>query len=278
MLIENLTLTQSPSVFENLEFRERLDRPKFNNLQKSEHLRSITTNVRWSKSVPTREKMRGSKRNSTNEKDQFAKFQRIMDEEAPKLTVGQDSENMTFSDSFTVKYKLSGNGYGRVTAVNSMTLGIVRGALRNVIAESFYYDIDMKNCHPTILYQLCVKHDISCPYLKVYVNNREKWLNRLIELHNIEGDDPRDIVKALVIKLINHRTDNNIAYSNWSKGDWNNDEQRRINPRPCKALDNDTLEFEKEMTVITKELKTANPEMYEAVTKYKDWLCPPPGT
>jgi len=37
-------------------------------------------------------------------------------------------------------------------------------------------DVDMKNCHPTILYYLCRTHSIQCPNLEYYVQHRDEIL------------------------------------------------------------------------------------------------------
>lgn len=39
-------------------------------------------------------------------------------------------------------------------------------------------DVDMVNCHPIILLNLCEKHDIPCPYLKYYCENRAECLDK----------------------------------------------------------------------------------------------------
>jgi hypothetical protein len=38
-------------------------------------------------------------------------------------------------------------------------------------------DIDQVNAHPTILLYICKKHNIICPYLEYYINNRDLCLN-----------------------------------------------------------------------------------------------------
>jgi len=38
-------------------------------------------------------------------------------------------------------------------------------------------DVDIKNCHPTIIHQLCKKHEIPCHYLEEYVLHRDDILS-----------------------------------------------------------------------------------------------------
>ena len=42
------------------------------------------------------------------------------------------------------------------------------------------YDVDIVNCHPVLLSQICNKHDIECPKLLDYIENRETHLNRIV--------------------------------------------------------------------------------------------------
>jgi hypothetical protein len=39
-------------------------------------------------------------------------------------------------------------------------------------------DVDMVNCHPIILFNLCEKHNVPCPYLKYYCENRAECLEK----------------------------------------------------------------------------------------------------
>jgi hypothetical protein len=64
---------------------------------------------------------------------------------------------------------------GRLFCGNSMQgiWSIYRGLLMRGIGT----DIDMKNCHPVILRYVCNLHDIHCPELEYYINNRDKCLS-----------------------------------------------------------------------------------------------------
>ena len=51
----------------------------------------------------------------------------------------------------------------------------IRGFLLNGITT----DIDMKNAHPVILKYICSLHNLECPNLTYYIENRDTILNRL---------------------------------------------------------------------------------------------------
>ena len=63
---------------------------------------------------------------------------------------------------------------GRLFAGNSVQgiKGVFRGFLM-----SHTTDIDMKNAHPVILSYICKKHEILCPNLNCYIENRDQILN-----------------------------------------------------------------------------------------------------
>ena len=56
-------------------------------------------------------------------------------------------------------------------------------------------DIDMKNCHPTILYYLCRKHHIDCPNLEYYIQHRDEVLAKFSD---------RDVGKDLFNSAVNN--------------------------------------------------------------------------
>jgi hypothetical protein len=74
------------------------------------------------------------------------------------------------------KYGASGNGSGRIYSAN---FGIqnLQSRLRNFLIDGIYKDIDIRNCHPTISYDLCKQYKIRCPLLEEYVTNRNEILD-----------------------------------------------------------------------------------------------------
>ena len=68
---------------------------------------------------------------------------------------------------------------------------------RSVLCSDDYYDIDMKNCQPTILEQYCIKNSIKCDELTKYNKNRDKLFKKF-ELLNIS----KEIVKKEFITMM----------------------------------------------------------------------------
>ena len=247
--INNITHIQQDSIFDGKTFTERFNMPVFDKMVTCAQLRENPLEYkRWTKGQ--------KKDNIDNERIQFQKLKdRIQD--------GQ----------LNVSYRPSSHHWGRYCAKGGITLGLIRGVLRNSIARENYYDIDMKNCHPTILCQLCKHHGIPCPLLERYVTNREPWLQRLMTTHAISRGDAKELIIALT---------NGKKYGKWMKGNyvvkkgmkgyngskriwenWHYIDERSGDKDP------QTMQYAQEMKDITKKIKDKNQEFYTAVTASK---------
>jgi hypothetical protein len=69
---------------------------------------------------------------------------------------------------------------------------------RHTLFNNIYYDIDIKNCHPVILEQYCLKNNIHAPELKTYNSKRE-----LIFKHMIKKGKSKDEIKKALLKIMN---------------------------------------------------------------------------
>lgn len=87
------------------------------------------------------------------------------------------------------------NGKGRWFACGSLGLQEMSKPIRQTIAGEFYDDVDISNCHPTILLFLCKQNNVKCTKLEEYVNNRQALIN-------IEGCNPATI-KQVYLSLLN---------------------------------------------------------------------------
>ncbi len=105
------------------------------------------------------------------------------------------------NDVLHTKYNFSKRlkTYGRLFAQNPSLSNLPR-EIRNSIANEIYYDVDIKNCHPQILYQLCKKHEISCESLETFVKNRDAVISQMCA-RNFGMD--KDIAKNTLLSVIN---------------------------------------------------------------------------
>ena len=74
-------------------------------------------------------------------------------------------------------------------------LSYLKKEIRNSIMPKNIKDIDMVNCHPVILLNLCQKNNFSCNILKNYVENRDLILDSFA--------DNRRIIKELFLTILN---------------------------------------------------------------------------
>lgn len=83
------------------------------------------------------------------------------------------------------KYLYDGRLYS-----NSFGLQKLQKNIRNYLCCDNYVELDIKNCHPCLLFYLADKNDLECDTLKDYVLNRDK----ILEKHQLSK---LDILKAI---------------------------------------------------------------------------------
>ena len=88
--------------------------------------------------------------------------------------------------------------YGRSNPEKSLGLHNIRREVRHTIANEFYIDIDIVNCHPVILHQILTHNNIKCHYLTKYIENRNDYLDIVMKTYNLN----RDKAKILFISLL----------------------------------------------------------------------------
>jgi len=115
------------------------------------------------------------------------------------------------NNKLKVSYKRPKYNLGRVYPSKSLSLCSLRREIRHTLAFGNYTDIDISNCHPEILNQLCnyqntTKNIINTKYLNQYVSNRDQILRDTCENY----DCTRDQAKQLFISLMYYGT-----FENW---------------------------------------------------------------
>jgi hypothetical protein len=108
-----------------------------------------------------------------------------------------------------VLYKQVDYNFGRNFPQKLMSLGWQRASVRHTLMkQAGYMDIDMVNCHATILQQLCKSNNIATPELDKYINNREELLAEVVNDYTVS----RDQAKNLFIILLFYGT-----FATWKK-------------------------------------------------------------
>jgi hypothetical protein len=88
--------------------------------------------------------------------------------------------------------------YGRVNPHKALGLFSIRREIRHTLAKGTFIDIDIENCHPVILLQICEANNIETKYLKKYVNKRQRYLDQVMDYYGVSKDD----AKRLFIRLL----------------------------------------------------------------------------
>ena len=103
------------------------------------------------------------------------------------------------SDIIHTKYNFSKtlSTYGRLFPQNASLASMPR-EIRNCLAHEKYYDIDMKNAHPTLLSQYCKKNYIRCDILDKYVSNRDEILDKICKDSGIDKDEAKQTFLSLL--------------------------------------------------------------------------------
>lgn len=135
--------------------------------------------------------------------------------------------------------------YGRVNPLNNLGLHNLKRHTRHTIAKDLV-DIDIVNCHPTILYQISKKLNLKCTCLKKYITERDNIFRRLTQKYNVSSD----IVKELFIRLTNSGT-----FKGWIK-------QNKILISQTDEFIND---YSKEIKDISKVILQKNDELVKHV-------------
>jgi hypothetical protein len=127
-----------------------------------------------------------------NEKEQLKAYKKIVKGGKAQITYNR-----------TKGYK-----YGRVYAKKNLGLVGLRREVRHTLANGLYVDVDIVNCHPVLLSQICEKNDIKCDKLCYYINNRTEILESIMKTYSIN----KDTAKNLFIRLLYFG-----SYENWAK-------------------------------------------------------------
>jgi hypothetical protein len=102
------------------------------------------------------------------------------------------------TNKIIVKYNQK-NEVGRYFAQHALSLQSLPREIRQTIARDYYIDIDIKNCHPSILLQYATKNNIECDTLKYFINNRDLIYKKLSKKYGID----KSVSKFQFLKILN---------------------------------------------------------------------------
>ena len=108
------------------------------------------------------------------------------------------SNNINFGElrvSYNYSNKSINRKWGRVYGKG---LQSVNGWIRRLCSHQYYHDIDIVNCFPVILFQICQHCTVTCDTLALYVEDRETIIQNDMDLYNLS----REAVKQSYLKCL----------------------------------------------------------------------------
>lgn len=141
----------------------------------------------------------------------------------------------------TYNFSKSLQNYGRLFAQNTSLQGLPR-EIRNALAFGKYYDIDMKNAHPTLLSQYCNANGIKCEIVDEYVKDRDTILSSICKDNRITRDEAKQTLLSI------------------------------LNGGKCEKVVSPFIDkFKNEIKLIHKQICLLNPEEYKKVKTRKEY-------
>jgi len=119
------------------------------------------------------------------------------------------------------QYVKGKDDFGRLQSKNPSLQRLFNG-FRGILSNGITRDLDMSNCHPNILLNLCKEHNIKCDYVKQYIYNREEGLKELMTEYEISRDEAKQtylkcLNKEELTTMINNKKVKNINFLNYDK-------------------------------------------------------------
>jgi len=148
-----------------------------------------------------------------------------------------------------IHYRMAKHGYGRPFPMKSLGFTAFVRSVRHTLAQE-YYDIDLKNCQPTILYWVLKNNQLPVPKsLEFYVQNRDLILVEHMRLLNVPE---KWMVKQLFISLFFMGT-----YYGW---------RLRLQKRGITVPEQTppyVVELSRDLMEIAQRVRHRNPELYK---------------
>jgi hypothetical protein len=116
-----------------------------------------------------------------------------------QITLLQNYYKSLSSDGSTMCPYYQRNKFGRYWSKIPLGIQNMSRVIRHTITRDIYYDLDIKNAHPTFLLYYCTKNNIPSPVLKEFVSDRDRVVSELMEFYETE----KDVVKKELLSIMN---------------------------------------------------------------------------
>lgn len=86
---------------------------------------------------------------------------------------------------------------GRLHPEHSLGLSAFERNIRSALAQKYYWDLDMENAQPTLLFNLCKKYGWKSEQIGLFIKNRKDILAYLMENEKLTRGEAKDICIAI---------------------------------------------------------------------------------
>jgi len=114
------------------------------------------------------------------------------------ISKSKPDKNNNETNIIKVSYKQN-KEVGRHFAIGALSLQSLPREIRQTISEEYYYDIDIKNCHPVLIQQYAKANNLNYQYIKIYNQQRDELLEGYSKLYNVDKSD----VKKSFLSILN---------------------------------------------------------------------------
>jgi hypothetical protein len=88
----------------------------------------------------------------------------------------QKVKNSKKSVSYCYAKDRKKSGFERLYARDGQSLQMMEKEIRGFLADDNYYDVDISNSHPMMVYNLCKSLSINSPLIQDYIETRSDWI------------------------------------------------------------------------------------------------------
>jgi len=160
-------------------------------------LGSVTKTQLWSRKAMTELWEQRAKLLSEKE---VARLDKLF--KAKKTSGLYQSQVITYKTSS--KSEVGRKGYGRLYGYNGFSLEQLNADLRATLCKDIYHDLDIVNCQPTLLRHLAEQYGKPLPWLSLYVERRDKFLEELQADMECSRADAKEAVIAVLYGGASH--------------------------------------------------------------------------
>lgn len=111
-------------------------------------------------------------------------------------------KNIDETGCYEVEYHNTSKHGGRL--YSGQSLQCLPRAIRGTISQYNYYDVDIVNCHPVLIfYELCKRYNLETPTLHSYIHGRDEWLREMMNNGYTKNEAKTKVLECFFADTLN---------------------------------------------------------------------------